>query len=303
MAEPNPLDTTEHDIKPVAQGASTEPVAVEFAALTNPGRVRLTNEDHFLVTRLSRTLEILDSSLPAGDVPKVAELDAFIFAVADGVGGHVAGERASRLVLGQGIQLILTSVNWALLLDDGESQRLRTRIVEYFASMNEQIRLAVEADPELDGMATTLCVVYTVGLRAFVVHVGDSRVYLQRRGALTQLTVDHTLAQRLVETGVIDRDEAHHHPRKHVLTKVLAGRDDIGGPEVSEHHLQDGDVIMLCSDGLSDLIAADQINAILTANPSSAAAAKALIDAALHAGGRDNVTVVVARFSQSATSP
>lgn len=301
MAEPNE-PTTEHHVAPAVPIKPSGTSRLDFFAQTHPGRVRLTNEDHYFAARLSRTLETLDTSLPTGDVPKVAEIDAYIFAVADGVGGHVAGERASRLVIIEGVQSVLSSAYWALLLDNGESQRLRARIAAYFETMNEALRQAVENDPELDGMATTLSAVYVVGLRAFVVHIGDSRVYLQRDGALTQLTRDHTMAQRMVDAGLIEQSDVAHHPRKHVLTKVLAGRSDMGSPDVTDHELRPGDCLVISSDGLSDLVPAEQIGRLLAANPNPPDAVKALINAALDAGGRDNVTVIVVRVLPSKAS-
>jgi len=294
MAERDLNETAEIPKLSIAP-TTTSMVRLMVAAGTHAGHVRSTNEDQFLAARLSRALVTLASSLPAEEAPLVDEREAFILAVADGVGGHAAGERASRLVIGEGIRSILHAANWTLLLDNGESERLRARLVGYFDSMNAALRRAVESDPELEGMATTLSVVYTVGPRAFVIHVGDSRVYRLRDGALEQLTRDHTVAQQLVDVGAIGSEQVRDHPRKHVLTNVMAGRDDLGAPDVTEHDLRDGDVLLVCSDGLSDSIPASELTNLLLTHVDLNEAVAALIAAALAAGGRDNVTAVVAR--------
>jgi serine/threonine protein phosphatase PrpC len=275
-------------------------VRVDAAGQSHTGLVRLTNEDHFLCARLSRTMEVLHSNLPPADAPTSAQIDGYILAVADGVGGHAAGERASSMVIARGIEFILSSANWALKLDPGESARLVERMREYFDRLNESLREAVEADEALAGMATTLTVVYTVGLRAFIVHVGDSRVYVFRDGSLTQLTRDHTVAQELADEGQISPEAIRNHPRRNVLTNVIASGRGFHRADIGSHELKDGDTVLLCTDGLSDLLDSPAIKSVIAKNPRPRDLCPALIDAALAAGGKDNVTCVAARYEVGA---
>jgi protein phosphatase len=286
-------------MRPAALALSGEIVRVQVAGQSHTGRVRSRNEDHFIAARLGRTMEVLESNLAAGEVPPSAQLDGYILAVADGVGGHNAGERASSLVIARGIELILASANWGVKLEGPEAARLIERMREYLDHLNDSVRAAVEADEALAGMATTLTVAYTVGLRAFIVHVGDSRAYVFREGRLIQLTRDHTVAQELADIGEISREAIRRHPRRNTLTNVIGGAG-FQRPDNSHHQLQPDDVLLLCTDGLSDLIDADEISALIEAHPWPAQLCPALIDAALAAGGKDNVTCVAARYTLDA---
>lgn len=300
MGESDMKETAEFQalpvMRPLAQTPAGDVIRVHAAGQSHTGHVRTSNEDHFIVARLSRTMEVLQSNLHPGDVPPWAQLDGYILAVADGVGGHNAGERASSLVIARGIDFILASANWALKLDADESGRLVERMREYMDRINASLREAVEADEALTGMATTLSVAYTVGLRAFIVHVGDSRIYLHRDGQLTQLTRDHTVAQELADEGQISPEDIRNHPRRNVLTNVMASGRGFHAADVLDHALRPGDLLLLCTDGLTDLVDAVAISAFVAANPHPRDLCPALIDAALGAGGKDNVTCVAARY-------
>src|SRR5262245_27338395 len=170
---------------------------------------------------------------------------------------------------------------------------------DYLARLNESLLAAIEADESLAGMATTLTVAYTVGLRAYIIHVGDSRAYVFRDGRLTQLTRDHTVAQELADIGEISREEIRRHPRRNTLTNVIGG-SGFQRPDITHHQLQPDDVLLLCTDGLTDLVNADKITAVVAANPWPQWLCPALIDTALAAGGKDNVSCVAARYSLDA---
>ncbi|MFL5340727.1 MAG: PP2C family protein-serine/threonine phosphatase, partial [Gemmataceae bacterium] len=155
----------------------------------------------------------------------------------------------------------------------------------------------MQADPTLEGMATTLTVAYTVGLQAFVVHVGDSRVYRYRAEALEQMTRDHTLAQSLADAGEIQPGEIRRHAKRHVLTNVIAGRPGEVKPDVATFPLQPGDQMLLCTDGLHDLVSEGDLAAALGAGKPAEQTCDLLIGKALEAGGRDNITAVLVRYS------
>src|SRR4051794_31853802 len=203
-----------------------------------------------------------------------------LLAIADGMGGHAAGEVASKIVIG------------ALEpLDDDRAPgdligALRDSVVE----ANHRISDAVERDKELDGMGTTLTALRFSGAQVGLVHVGDSRAYLLRSGQLSQITHDDTYVQYLVDSGKLTPDEAKDHPRKSVILRALRGADV--EPDVSVREARAGDRYLLCTDGLSDVVSTETIFETLQL-PDPQESADRLVELALRGGGPDNVTVVV----------
>lgn len=265
-----------------------------FAAMSDPGKVRTNNEDHFLITRMGRTFGLVSTNMPPGLPDHVDEV-AHVMVVADGMGGMAAGEKASQLAIRTGVDLVLNSPMWATRVDDRAAAELISRMREYFRKVDSKVFGEARSDRHLTGMGTTLTVAYVVNTTVFIVHVGDSRAYLCRQGKLEQLTRDHTMAQGLVEMGAIKPDEVHRHAKRHVLTNFVGGPSSGVEPDVSTRQLQDGDMLMLCSDGLTEMVEDAEINRVLSTASSVDEAARSLIDLALQAGGKDNVTVLVAR--------
>lgn len=276
-------------------------VVADIGALSDRGLVRDGNEDSFVVFRMGRYLEPVLSSIPAAELPARAEESGHVLVVADGVGGHRAGEVASRTTLLTALQLILRSPRWALNFEDAATREreiaaLAARARAYLAGVQAEIRRRTEADSDLAGMGTTLTGAYSVGTDLFVLHIGDSKAYLLRGGVLERITRDHTVAQRYADMGVIPQEEVPRHRMHNVLTRAVgAGTHDA---EADFHHveLRDGDRLLLCSDGLTDMVEEPGIAALLARHPASEDACRALVRAALDAGGRDNVTVIVAGF-------
>ena len=276
-------------------------VRIEIGALSHCGLVRENNEDAFLVFRLGRFLERVMSNVPEPELPSRFEEAGQMMIVADGLGGHEAGDVASRSALITALQLILRSPRWALKLDDpatreSEIRELLARSHGYLAGVHAALRRQAEENPHLAGMGTTLTGAYAVGSDLFVLHVGDSKAYLMHEGRLRKITHDHTVAQQYADLGVIPQEEVAKHRQHHVLTRAIGGPD--AELEGDLHHLQvvPGDRLLLCSDGLTDMATEAEIAAALIANPVSEDACGALVDLALERGGRDNVTVIVARF-------
>jgi PPM family protein phosphatase len=220
-----------------------------------------------------------------------ANEDAFyarapLFAVADGVGGAQAGEVASGIaveVLQQGLP------------DDGGSveERLRARVEEANARITELSR----ADDERAGMATTLTVAYVGEHELSVAHVGDSRLYRLREDRFERLTDDHSMVEELVRQGKITPEEADEHPQRSIITRAL-GREAGVQPDSHTWPARDGDVYLLCSDGLTSMVSEAEVAATVRETPSLEQAGRALIDAANAAGGRDNITVVLFRLEE-----
>ncbi len=283
-------------------GAPSSRVRVDVGALTHQGKVREFNEDAYVILRTGRYLQRVASSIPESDLPSRFEDAGHLMIVADGLGGHEAGDVASRTALVTTVQLILRSPKWALKLDDpatreAEIQELIARSRIYLASVHAALREQAARDPQLAGMGTTFTGAYALGTDLFVLHVGDSKAYLFREGALRKITRDHTVAQEYADLGAIAQEEVSRHRMHHVLTRAVGGPDE--ELEGDTHHLgiAHGDRLLLCSDGLTDMADEKDIAAVLAAHAVSEDACRALVDLALERGGRDNVTVIVAGFT------
>lgn len=272
------------------------PARVEFAGMTHCGKVRPNNEDHYLIARLCKSVQVLQSSLTTDDEAELADLEAFLFLVADGLGGAAAGEHASALVVREVKRYVLLASKWFFSLDD-PNDSVRMRILrEGLDRIDRQLVSQAEEEPALAGMGSTLTAACSFGAELFLVHVGDSRAYLFRGNELAQLTTDHTLAQTLVSAGLLGPESLRTSRVRHVLTNALGAKSGVV-PEIQKVRLVDGDRLLLCSDGLTEMLRDQQIAELLRLHPNSSVACQALIDAALDHGGKDNVTVVLAAFS------
>jgi protein phosphatase len=274
---------------------------VEFGAVTHPGKVRPTNEDSYLVYRTGRFWEPLSTSLPDDQLPTRYEANGYGMSVADGMGGHRAGEVASRLALRTAVALMLNASRWALRPENAwarqeEIEATIQRGLDYFRQINEAVASQAHGDPSLSGMGTTLTAACSFGMDLIVFHVGDSRAYLFRNGQLQQLTRDHTVAQALVEEGALPPHEAIRHPLCHVLTRAIGARGREIHADVHQVQLLDGDRVLLCSDGLTGMVPDARIAEVLAQDGPPTAACHRLLDAALEAGGKDNITVVLAHY-------
>jgi protein phosphatase len=271
-------------------------VRVDLSARSHPGYHRPNNEDHFLVTRIGRTLETLITSLPAGDVPARSEEVNYVMIVADGMGGHAAGEIASRMAISALISLALDVPDWILKVDEEHAREIKRRSRKRFQRVGAMLVERGRRDPALSGMGTTLTVARSLGRDLLIAHVGDSRAYLLRAGGLHRLTRDHTYAQLLVDTGQLAPDDVADSRHRHVLTNALGGSSEDVRVDTDLLRLNDGDRLLLCSDGLTDLVDDETITNILRNATRSSDACERLVQRALDNGGRDNVTVIVAAY-------
>ncbi len=296
-------DAEERDTKPLADrdrwgrffAPSPPSVRVEFGARSHTGKVRENNEDQWLVVRKRRTRDVLMTSLPESWLPSVEEC-AYTMVVADGVGGAAFGELASLLALQAGWELGFKDVKWHLKINDREVDEIIERFEAYGQLIHQSLLKDVERDPRLEGMGTTLTAAYTIGLDAFIGNAGDSRAYLFHDKSLHQLTRDHTLAQAMVDAGVYTPESLEAKGLSHVLTSCLgAVRGEIR-VDVTHLRLDYGDRLLLCTDGLTDLVSDEQISTVLEANEDPAHACNVLLEMALDQGGTDNVTALVADF-------
>ena len=206
-----------------------------------------------------------------------------LLAVADGMGGQAAGEVASSEVISTIVELD----------EDVPGSDILTTLGTSVARANEQLRLMVEEDPQLEGMGTTLTALLWTGQRLGLVHVGDSRAYLLRDGVLTQITQDHTWVQRLVDEGRITEEEATTHPQRSLLMRALGSGDHVE-PDLSVREVRAGDRYLICSDGLSGVVSHQTLEDALASYQGPQETVEELIQLALRGGGPDNITVIIA---------
>ncbi len=301
MKSPHESDTVEITLSPqTAQGSEptlTVTAEVDLAGLSHPGKRRANNEDHFLVARFGRFLETLDTNLVGGVSRRYVQEIGYGMLVSDGIGGHAAGEQASELAITELLDLVLTTPDWIFRTDDDQLlEEIIRRTKQRFAEVSSRVAARAYEDPNLKGLGATLTVGWSLGKDLLLAHVGDSRAYLFRRRTLHRLTRDHTLAQALLEQGVLNSDQAASHRLRHVLTQALGDVEGYGPPDVQKVALIDGDCLLLCSDGLTDMVADERIAAILAADIKAQSLCEELVAAALDAGGFDNITVTVARY-------
>ncbi|MEY9933118.1 serine/threonine protein phosphatase PrpC [Catenulispora sp. GP43] len=234
------------------------------------------------MTAVLTAVALTDRGLRREENEDAFHVGAHLLAVADGMGGHVAGGLASATVIAE----LATADRDGLLADT--RGRLRAAIL----AANSAIARLVSARPEIEGTGTTVTAVVFDGAEFVVGNVGDSRTYLFRDGTLTGLTRDDSFVQMLVDSGQINADDAMRHPFRSLVTQALQGQDDVV-PTIAGHPARLGDRLLLCSDGLTDVLGPQELTAALSVR-SAHECAHALVDAALTAGGPDNVTVVVA---------
>ncbi|MFE7130272.1 PP2C family protein-serine/threonine phosphatase [Streptomyces sp. NPDC057638] len=206
-----------------------------------------------------------------------------LLAIADGMGGQAAGEVASSEVISTLVQLD----------DDIPGSDILTSLGTAVQRANEQLRVMVEEDPQLEGMGTTLTALLWTGQRLGLVHVGDSRAYLLRDGVLTQITQDHTWVQRLVDEGRITEEEATTHPQRSLLMRALGSGDHVE-PDLSVREVRVGDRYLICSDGLSGVVSHQTLEETLASYQGPQETVQNLIQLALRGGGPDNITCIVA---------
>jgi len=278
-------------------------VRIDVDAQSHAGHRRANNEDHYLVARLGRALQTMMTSLPPGDVPLLTEEVNYVLIVADGMGGHAAGEVASRMALSALVALALDTPDWILRADEGYQGTLEDRARQRVQEVGALIVDTGRRDATLRGMGTTLTATRSLGRDLLITHVGDSRAYLFRAGTLYRLTRDHTYAQLLVDTGQIAAADVTTSGHAHVLTNALGGASAEVTVDTDHVLLGDGDRLLLCSDGLTDLVDDETIATILRDTTASQDACTRLVQQALDNGGRDNVTVIIAAYSIPADEP
>lgn len=291
-ATPGQAEAGTRRFRPFSSG-----VCLDVSARSHPGYLRPNNEDQFFVAKTSRALQTMLSSLPPGDVPERAEEINYVLVVADGMGGHAAGEIASRLAISTLVNLALELPDWIFKVSDDTAPEIERRAREIVQQVGSAVYRRGCQDSTLRGLGTTLTAARSLGRDLMIVHVGDSRAYLYRAGALLQLTRDHTFAQLLVDRGGLRPCDVSNAGVRHILTNALGGSTEDVDVDIDLLRLEDADRLLLCSDGLTDLVDDGAIAETLASAETSSEACDRLVQMALDRGGRDNVTVIVAAYT------
>lgn len=271
-------------------------VRVELAARSHRGLVRTRNEDHHLVVRLDRKQETVSTSLAEADVPDSFEEHGYGMLVADGLGVEGAGGVASRVAISTLAHLAIHYGRWNVRVDGRTAVEIMERAEWFYRRVNDAVVERSHSNPLLVGMSTTLTAAFSAGKDLFLAHVGHSRAYLFRDGDLRQLTKDQTLEQRMTESSGPAAVRSVAKDLEHILTDTLGGTTS--GPLVEVGHiaLRDGDHVLVCTNGLTDMASEPQIAEVLALGRQVDEECQMLVDLALEGGGRDNVTVLLARY-------
>jgi protein phosphatase len=293
--------------QPALDAVQTSPttkseVRIDAAGLTHTGKVRKTNEDAYLVATLQRSMLVHDAS-PTARGWFTGQSAGTMLVVADGMGGQGGGDVASRVAVTAVVNHLLNCMPWATAREvdlppathtpslPGVRDQLNNALVEGDSTVK-----STGARSGTPQMGTTLTMALVMWPIAYVAHVGDTRCYLYRDGELRRLTTDHTLAQRLQEVspGTVDETSRLHH----VLWNSLGASQDLPQPEIQKLTLQSGDVLLLCSDGVTKHLKDTELARLLTGSVSAEQRCAMLIERANGGGGTDNMTAVVASFQQ-----
>jgi protein phosphatase len=270
---------------------------LDCAGLSDAGCVRPSNQDQFLIANLKKSMLVDSTSLPMSAHPRLyGGSMGRLLMVADGMGGHAAGERASTLAIDCMIDRLLNSVHWFFNLDRDPEDHFLDDLKGLLRSAHQRIIDEGLAHLEQQGMGTTLTLAYVIWPRLYVVHAGDSRCYLFRRGTTERLTIDHTLARQLVDSGGMKAEEEASSRWSNVLWNVLGGGNGELTAEVRRVDLVPGDALLLCSDGLYRYFEDDELCRLVTGGDCARTVCEQLVRLAKERGGRDNITAVVGLF-------
>ncbi len=294
---------------PAAPGPRPRDHELDLFGITHRGKVRRENQDHFLLSTVHPHMVVHATSLPEPDkLPLLGERLATVMLVADGVGSGAGGGEASKLAT-EAVTRYLASTMRCYHTAGGKDEQefqeeLRTAALEAHNAVRAQAieRAREEGRSDPRGMATTLTVAIAVWPWTYVVQVGDSRCYHYQDGTLLQITKDQTLAQDLVDRGVLPRERMSASPLSHVLASAIGGGE--ATPIVSRFDIsRRGCVLLLCSDGLTKHVSDEEIGQHLAEMSSSEQVCRELLDLALERGGSDNITIIAGRALPAPPSP
>jgi len=274
-------------------------IKIECHGETHVGRQRPDNEDQFLIADLNKSMKVHQTSLGLNHQTRLmGESQCKLLLVADGVGGHASGERASSLAVDGVANYILNAMDWFLRLNDENEAELIDELKTAFIHSQDVLGEEAKEIPQRRGMATTLTMAYIIWPAMYVVHVGDTRCYVSRGNKIEQLTTDHNIDNlmkaSLTEDSQSDDDTKPHNPMGHALWNVIGGADKSLEPQVEKFLLSEGDRLLLCSDGLTAYLSDDELHQALMSDHTAKETCEFFIERANALGGKDNITAIVA---------
>jgi protein phosphatase len=287
---------TVQDITPVLAAAKyfVEPagdLAFEFGAASHAGLRRSENQDHYLVLRRTRTQQLLLTNVSTEQLSLPTD-EAYAMAVADGMGGGGRGELASQLAIRSAWELAGRTTSWVMKLGNTDTRELSERVEAFIYMMQQAFVNEFHNNPEFSHSGTTWTSAYFVNMFAVIAQIGDSPCFLWREGTMGRISTDHTIAQEFIAAGVSPEIAGRY---SHMLTRCLGYESHSARPDVYHVRIKPGDQLLLCTDGLTEMVTTDKIAACLDEAPDAQAACDGLVALALVGGGKDNVTAVLAR--------
>lgn len=270
---------------------------VVCAGQTDTGKKRDGNQDQFLIADLHKSMLVQSTSLNLDAQSRLYGMShGKLFMVADGMGGHQGGSRASVLAIDLLINQLLNSMHWFFAVEPNRDQEVFDALKKLFHNAHEAIERESSEQAAHRGMGTTLTLAYVIWPWMYVVHAGDSRCYLLRGDSLRQLTSDHTISNQLVLQGTMKAADSANSPWSNVLTNALgAGVRDLMA-EVHKVALEAGDAVVLCTDGLYRHVKDDELRDLVQREPEPTNCCRALVELANSRGGLDNITVIVGKL-------
>jgi|SoiMethySBSTD1v2_1073268.scaffolds.fasta_scaffold851541_2 PPM family protein phosphatase len=293
-----PLHDTEtvENVKPALAAAkyfvrSTESLSYEFGAVSHIGLRRSENQDHYVVLRRTRTQQLLLTNV-ATETLSLPSDEAYAIAVADGMGGMGFGSLASEIAIRTAWDVAGRATSWVMKLESLDSAELTERIEGFVYMLQQAFVNEYRTNPQFSNSGTTYTCAYFVSSFAVVAQIGDSPCFMWRDGTMRRISIDHTIEQEFISAGVAPEIAGKF---SHMLTRCLGYESQNARPDVHFLRLKPGDQMLVCTDGLTDMVPESEIAAALDDSPNAQAACDALIQLALNAGGKDNVTAVLAR--------
>jgi protein phosphatase len=275
---------------------------IKSAGRTDIGKKRASNQDQFLIADLNKSMLVQSTSLNLDTQSRLYGMShGKLFMVADGMGGHEGGNRASELAIDLLINQLLNSMHWFFQMDRDQGER-EQGFIDDLKRMLQEAHKAIEKESHqsafIRGMGTTLTLAYVIWPWMYVVHAGDSRCYLLRDEELQLITRDHTISNQMIEKGGMTRAEAIRSPWSNVLYNALGAGAQAVDAEIHKVALQPNDIILLCTDGLYRHVDDDQMRDLLLSEQEPLECCRCLIDLANIEGGSDNITVIIARLEE-----
>ena len=287
-------------------------IRIECHGETHVGRHRPDNEDQFLIADLNKSMKVHQTSLGLNHQTRLmGDSQGKLLLVADGVGGHASGERASSLAVDGVANYILNAMDWFLRLNEANETELIEELKTAFVHSQNVLGEEAAQIPQRRGMATTLTMAYIIWPDMYVVHVGDTRCYVARKEKIEQLTTDHNIENLLKEEEASSpqendaseendssNDTKPFNPMGQALWNVIGGSDNSLKPQVEKFQLSEGDRLLLCSDGLTRYVKDNELHEALMSDQSPKEICELFISRANALGGKDNITAIVATIEQ-----